>query len=83
MLLALGLSGSASLPNIYKTALTGDVVYTADLQTQFFIDRTEHVDSLDVMFGQQSDLICDTVLVRLHGYTGRLHALPLWFMSLI
>jgi hypothetical protein len=77
MFLASGLNGSAGLPNIYFTALTGNAVYTGDLQTQFVLDRTQHVDTfsdrdvdgLDVMFDQQSaDFIHDTVLVRQHGY---------------
>jgi hypothetical protein len=67
-------------------------VWIWDLQTQFVLDLTEQVDTfsgwdvdgLDVMFGQQSaDLVCDTVLVRQHGYTGWLLALLLWFRSWI
>jgi hypothetical protein len=90
MLLASDLNDSASLPDIYFIALTGDAVYTRDLQTQFVLDRIGHVDTfsgrdvdgLDVMFGQQSyDLICHTVLVRQHGYTGQLLVLLLRFMS--
>jgi hypothetical protein len=52
MLLASGLNGSAGLPDIYFTALTGDAVYSGDLQTQFVLDQTENVDTFS---GQDAD----------------------------
>ncbi|KDR20170.1 hypothetical protein L798_05667 [Zootermopsis nevadensis] len=67
MLFASGLNGSSSLSNINLAAFTGDMVHAGDLQTQVFLDRSEHmdtspgwdVDGLDVIFSQQSaDLVC-------------------------